>query len=521
MNGGCDKCHNPFFKRGCESVTLAMEKICKSFGGNAVLKSVDFTLGEGEICALLGENGAGKSTLMNVLGGVLQADSGEISIDGEPASFAAPAESLGRGIAFIHQELNLINDLAIYENLFLGREIKRKNGLLDAKAMIKAAREAFERLEIHLDPCVMVRDLDTSYKQIVEIARAMMMKASVIIMDEPTTSLTGTEIERVFAMMKSLKKKGVSFVFISHKLQEVVRICDSYLVLVNGRKAASGAVSEVTTDDLARMMVGHEVRTTALQRQKERGRPVLRLEDFTDGQFFQDISLTVHAGEILGVTGLLGDGRSELFQTVFGVHRPTAGTLYLEEKPVEIHNIRQAIARGIGYVPGNRKENGIIPDMNILENGSVVTWNQFANKLGFLDLRREKTEFERQVRELHIKLEDEDDSVLSLSGGNQQKVVLAKWLTANPRVLIFDNPTQGVDVGAKEEIYDIILKLAEKGTAIIVLSGEAQEVIRLCDRAIVLFHGEISGEVQGESMNEQAIMRLATGSNFNKGDHHG
>ena len=486
-------------------MTLEMLGICKSFGANDVLKQVDFSLSGGEICALLGENGAGKSTLMNILPG----DRGEIRLDGAPVRFQTPADSLHAGIAFIHQELSLINDLAIYENMFIGRELKTRSGLLDARAMIQKTQEVFDRLELDLDPRTMVRDLDASYKQIVEISRAMMMEASLIIMDEPTTSLTDPEIDRVFDMMRTLKSHGVGIVFISHKLKEVLAVCDCYTVLRDGNMVASGPVAEVTTEDLARFMVGHDVRTENLRQERELGGEVLRGEALGDGVHFRDVSFSVRSGEVLGVTGLLGDGRSELFQAVFGVS-PYTGRLFVEGNEVKVSNPTQAIRLGIGYVPRNRKENGIIKDMSIVENGSMVTLPRLA-KWGFLDLARRDQEFDQQVQSLRIKMGKKSDLITSLSGGNQQKVVLAKWLSAHPKVLILDNPTQGVDVGAKEEIYDIILRLAGEGVAVVVLSSEAQEIIRVCDRALVMYHGAIQGEVSGADMNEQTIMHLATG----------
>ena len=490
-------------------MTLEMLGICKSFGANDVLKQVDFSLSGGEICALLGENGAGKSTLMNILGGVLPGDRGEIRLDGAPVRFQTPADSLHAGIAFIHQELSLINDLAIYENMFIGRELKTRSGHLDARAMIQKTQEVFDRLELDLDPRTMVRDLDASYKQIVEISRAMMMEASLIIMDEPTTSLTDPEIDRVFDMMRTLKSHGVGIVFISHKLKEVLAVCDCYTVLRDGNMVASGPVAEVTTEDLARFMVGHDVRTENLRQERELGGEVLRGEALGDGVHFRDVSFSVRSGEVLGVTGLLGDGRSELFQAVFGVS-PYTGRLFVEGNEVKVSNPTQAIRLGIGYVPRNRKENGIIKDMSIVENGSMVTLPRLA-KWGFLDLARRDQEFDQQVQSLRIKMGKKSDLITSLSGGNQQKVVLAKWLSAHPKVLILDNPTQGVDVGAKEEIYDIILRLAGEGVAVVVLSSEAQEIIRVCDRALVMYHGAIQGEVSGADMNEQTIMHLATG----------
>lgn len=491
-------------------MNLEMRGITKSFGANKVLKSVDFSLKAGEICALLGENGAGKSTLMNILGGVISSDEGEIFLDGKKVSFGKPAESLHAGIAFIHQELNLINDLAVYENMFIGREIK-KNGILDAAAMKAKAAEIFQKMNLDLDPGVMVRDLDASYKQIVEISRALLMEASIIIMDEPTTSLTEPEIQRVFTMMRSLQEHGVAIVFISHKLREVMEICTDYTVLRDGKMVAAGKVVDTNTDELAKYMVGHEVRTEILHREKKLGDVMLECRNLSLEGAFRDISFSVRSGEILGFTGLLGDGRSELFSAVFGCYPEYEGSIAVEGKEEKITKTTQARKLGIGYVPRNRKENGIIKDLDILENGTIVTLEKYLSR-GLIRKAVQKKTFENLVGKLHIKMGDSSDLIGSLSGGNQQKVVLAKWLAADPKILIFDNPTQGVDVGAKEEIYDIILQLAENGVAVVVLSSEAQEIIRVCDRAIVMFHGAIQGELSGEQMTEQAIMKLATGS---------
>lgn len=500
-------------------MTIEMRNIIKSFGSNTVLKDVSFTLRGGEICALIGENGAGKSTLMNILGGVYKMDSGDIYIDGEKVEFSRPRESLEAGIAFIHQELNLINDLPIYENMFLGRELKNKWGKLNLERMIHETEEIFNEMNLKLDPGTMVRDLDASYKQIVEICRAMIMKASIIIMDEPTTSLTEPEIKRVFNMMKTLIQHDVGIIFISHKLNEVKEVCQRYMVLRDGELVSEGNTADVTTDDLARFMVGYAVRTETLLRDKKLGEEFLRVEGLTHEHAYRDISFSVRRGEILGITGLLGDGRSELFQSVFGADDIMSGKIYLDGKQKNIGNTMQGLSKGIGYLPRNRKENGIIKDMDIIENASIVTWPKFA-KRGVINREKHRERFEKQVKGLKIKMERSTDSINSLSGGNQQKVVLAKWLAADPKLLILDNPTQGVDVGAKEDIYDIILKLADDNIAVVVLSSEAQEIIRICDRAIVMYHGVIQGEVSGAAMNEHDIMRLATGGKLNqiKGD---
>lgn len=493
---------------------IEMRNIWKTFGKNEVLKDVSISIKGGEICALLGENGAGKSTLMNILGGVIKKDSGSIILDGKEVDFENPGESIDSGIAFIHQELNLVNDLPIYENMFLGREIKTKRGSLDLKEMYHQTKDMFEKMNVDLDPRKMVGDLDASYKQIVEICRAMMMEASIIIMDEPTTSLTDSEIKRVFKMMRTMKAHDVGIIFISHKLNEVMQVCDKFLVLRDGKLVAEGDVQDVTTKELANLMVGFDVRTDLLRRNKhpdDIGEEVLRVEGLTDEEHFRDIHFTVRAGEIIGFTGLLGDGRSELFQAVFGARPFVDGKVFLYGKEMQFTRTFQAIEAGIAYLPRNRKENAILKDMNVLENASIVTWPLFS-RTGLIDFKKHRRIFEQQRDTLRLKMGALTDSITSLSGGNQQKVVLSKWLAAKPKVLILDNPTQGVDVGAKEDIYDIIIQLAEEEKiAVIVLSSEAQEVIRVCDKVYVMYHGLIQGVVRDEDMNEHTIMRLATG----------
>lgn len=489
---------------------IEMSNIRKSFGSIDVLRDISFTIQGGEICALLGENGAGKSTLMNILGGVYQMDSGSIAVDDEPVEFHTPAQSIDAGIAFIHQELNLINDLPIYENMFLGRELKTKNGSLDLNKMMEETEKMFQKMNIDLDPRTIVERLDSSYKQIVEICRAMMTDASIIIMDEPTTSLTGQEIERVFAMMGTLKDHNVGIIFISHKLNEVIDVCDRYIVLRDGYLVAEGNVNDVTAGDLAYYMVGKNVRTEKLNRGIKLGPEMLRLEGLQAEHAFRDIDFSIREGEIVGVTGLLGDGRSEVFQAIFGAYPYNDGKIYLNGNEVTIPSTSHAIKQGIAYLPRNRKENAILQDMNIMENGSVTTWSKFS-KRGVINTKKHAEIFDEHKKVLSIRMGKQTDYITSLSGGNQQKVVLAKWLAAEPKLLILDNPTQGVDVGAKEEIYDIILKLAEERIAVVVLSGEAQEITRICDRALVMYHGVIQGEVSGDEMNEHQIMRLATG----------
>lgn len=496
-----------------------MQDISKSFGANPVLHRVSFSLAKGEIRGLVGENGAGKSTLMNILGGLFPPETGSIRMDGEAMRFSSPKDSLLSGIAFIHQELNLANDLAVYENLFLGRELKTRAGLTDVKRMCEEARQVFDTMGIALDPMAMLWTLDASFKQIVEIARALHMRARIIIMDEPTTSLSQVEIDLIFDMMRRLRQQGVAFIFISHKLQEVKTICDSYSVLRDGHLVAEGMVRDTTPAQMARHMVGHDVRDERLAPAHAGGKELLRAEAIASPGRFKPLSFRIEEGEILGFTGLLGDGRSEIFQALIGLLPLSQGQLFLHGKPIRPRSPKQARALGIGYLPSNRKENGILKDLTVLENGTIVTLRDYVRH-GMIARSRQQEAFQGMRQELGIRMQASDAPITSLSGGNQQKVVLAKWLLASPRLIIFDNPTQGVDVGAKEDIYDIILSLAESGVGIIILSSEAQEIVRLCQRAYVLYHGSIEGELAGNRLKEEEIMLLATGGHLEKGRNH-
>ncbi len=498
--------------RGADA--LQMRGIKKAFHGNAVLRGVDLSVAPGEIRALLGENGAGKSTLMNILGGIVPMDAGQILLGGRSARIASAREAIDSGIAFIHQELNLVNDLCVYENVFLGRELRR--GLrLDHEAMRRETCQLLNRMNIPLSPTDPVGALDASYKQVVEIARALHQHARILIMDEPTTSLTDVEIDHVFALLRTLREKGMAIIFISHKLGEVRALCDTYTVLRDGAVVASGEVKDVTERDLARFMVGRDVSAAGDYAPRPLGGEALRVEGFSSPRRFENVSFSLRAGEIVGFTGLLGDGRSELFSAIFGCDPHVTGQLSLAGARVRIRSTEQALRLGIGYVPRNRKENGIVKDMSILHNASLVTLPRLRRRFGpGLDLRLERERFARRAQELRIRMGSMDDPITSLSGGNQQKVVLAKWLDASPRVMILDNPTQGVDVGAKEEIYALIRGLAASGVAVAVLSSEAPEIIRLCDRALVLYHGHIQGELPRERMTEENIMLLATGGNL-------
>ncbi|MDD3362727.1 MAG: sugar ABC transporter ATP-binding protein [Hespellia sp.] len=480
-----------------------MQGIEKSFGSNQVLHGVDFLLKQGSIHALLGENGTGKTTLMNILTGILSKDGGNITVD----------DKENNCIAFIHQELTLVNDLNVYENLFLGCELK-KQGHLDKRSMYEKATEILMKMEIELDPNTKVEDINASYKQVVEIARALMKNAKVIIMDEPTSSLTNVEIDHVFTLMRGLKKQGVSFVFISHKLNEVLEICDEYTVMRDGCVVATGEVDQTVTEaSLAKHMVGKDLSYDDLYIEREIGPDIMRVENLEREREFEDINFHIGSGEIVGFTGLLGDGRSEIFNTVYGCNKDYKGKIFIGGKECIMHSTGKAQKQKISYLPRNRKENGIIKDLSVGSNMSISILERFKSLL-FVDKKKEKTFVDEYVGKLNIKVADTKDLITSLSGGNQQKAILAKAISSNPKLVILDNPTQGVDIGAKLEIYEIIMKLAQQGVSFVVLSSEAQEILMLCDRLYVLFHGKVKKELTRKEANEENIMILATGGNL-------
>ena len=487
------------------NMIVEMKGIEKSFNENRVLKQVDFKLEKGSIHALLGENGTGKTTLMNILGCVLQRDKGDVLIDGRPIE-----ETGHEMIAFIHQELSLINDLSVAENMFIGREPK-KGLFIDRARMYRETEAILKRMDVKLSPSTMVGELNASYKQIVEIARALMRDARVIIMDEPTTALTDVEISHIFTLMRGLKEQGVSIVFISHKLNEVIEICDRYTVMRDGVVVATGNVDQnLTENKLASYMVGKELSYNDLYQPRQIGSVLLDIKQLSRAREFQNISMQVRESEIVGVTGLLGDGRSELFATVYGCNSHYEGNIFFGGRELHSTSTECAQKAGISYVPRNRKENGIIRDMSVADNLSLSILSDM-HKGPLLDLAAIRESNQHYIKDLSIKVSNPNNLITSLSGGNQQKVVLGKALGPKPRLVILDNPTQGVDVGAKLEIYNIIMQLAKEGVSFVILSSEAQEIMMLCDRTYVMFHGELKAEMDRRDFSEEQIMVAATG----------
>ena len=487
---------------------LCMRNICKSFNGIPVLKQVELTIEKGEVHALLGENGAGKSTLMNILAGVFPADSGEMEFDEKKIKKMTIQQTEKMGIAFVHQELNLFNDLKVYENIFLMKEYKRKAGALDKKRMIRETQQLFTELGVEINPEEKVENLKTSQKQLLEISKALFFKAKLLILDEPTTSLNNDEVEHLFQIIRNLKDKGTSFIFISHKMPEIFQIADRYTVLRNGEFVQAGKISEITQEEMTDLMVGEKLSHQEIYQAREPGENILEL-DHLSGYGFSDVNFTVKKGSIVGLTGLQGSGSSELLQGLFGAVPVTGGTLKLHGKDCKIRSIQGAMKAGIAMLASNRKENSVIPDMSILEN-MYLSEQVLSARHPFISIGKERKRYERYKEMLSVKAEDPDDPITSLSGGNQQKVFLARWLNTEADILLLDNPTQGIDVGAKAEIYKLILKLADTGKTILINTLEIPELAKVADYCAVFYEGTVIKVLKHEEIDEKTVMLYST-----------
>ena len=485
-----------------------MTNITKSFSGVTVLKDVNFTVRQGEVHALLGENGAGKSTLMNILAGVHPRDAGTVEFDGRPLENTTVKMSEAAGIAFVHQELNLFNDLKVFENIFLRKEILTKVGTLNKKAMIARTRELFDNLGVDIEPTALVSSLETSKKQLLEIAKALFANAKLLILDEPTTSLNQNEIDSLFAIVRRLKEQGHSFIFISHKMNEIFTIADRYTVLRNGEFIESGNIADTTMEDVTRQMVGNSYSQGQVYRTRELGEPILELENLS-GDGFHDISLSVRKGEIVGMTGLKGAGVSEVMRAVFGVTPIQSGKLTIAGTEIHNNQIHKAMVHKVAMVAANRKENSIIPDFTLLEN-NYVSEHTLSAKRQLIHRKKEIGRYDDMQQLLSIKANSHGDLITSLSGGNQQKVILARWLTTEADIILMDNPTQGIDVGAKAEIYKLILQLAEQGKTILINTLEIPEIQKIADRCVVFYHGQIQTTLERDQINEEQVMLYAT-----------
>ncbi len=489
---------------------LEMKNIKKSFSGVPVLKGVDLTVEKGEIHALLGENGAGKSTLMNIVTGTIDFDDGSINFDGEVLKNITVKRSEEKGIAFVHQELNLFNDLRVFENIYINKELTNSFGKLKKKEMIRNSEKLFEELGVNIDPTEMVENLKMGEKQLLEISKALFFDAKLLILDEPTTSLTNEEVEHLFKIVKDLKKKGISFIFISHKMPEIFEYCDAYTVFRNGEYVGSGKIADTNPAEVTKLMVGHASNSGELYRERKSGEEVLKLENLS-GKGFRNINMSVKKGEIVGLTGLQGSGSSELLQSLFGVSPITSGGIKVKGQEYKNLTTHKSMKAGIGLLPANRKENSVIPDMTIVENMYLAEQVLSAGHFN-INKKKEKENYNNYKQQINIKAESPDDGILSLSGGNQQKVFMARWLNTGADILLFDNPTQGIDVGAKEEIYKLILKLSESGKTILVNTLEIPELQKVADRCVIFYNGEIIKTLAHDEIEEHTVMMYSTNS---------
>lgn len=488
---------------------LEMNNISKSFFGVEVLHKVHFSVSKGSVHALLGENGAGKSTLMNILTGVYTKDSGTIVFDGETYENMSIKKSEAAGIAFVHQELNLFNDLKVYENIFLNKEYKSKIfQKLNTKKMIKETQALFDDLGVVIDVNAEVGSLTTGEKQLLEIARALHQNAKLIILDEPTTSLANEEIDNLFRIVNNLKKEGKSFIFISHKMPEIFRLADSYTVFRNGSFISSGKIKDVIPDSITSDIVGSAYSEGDIYERRDLGDDILDIKNLS-GIGFSDVSLKIKKGEIVGFTGLQGAGSSELLQTIFGVLPIEKGSIKVKGRHLKEGNIKSTMKNDVAMVASNRKENSIVPEMSLLEN-MYIAEHQLSSSKPIINYKKERIKFDNYKTELGIKCNSRDDLITSLSGGNQQKVILARWLNTDSDILILDNPTQGIDVGAKAEIYKLMMKLSKEGKTILFNTLEINEIKKVADRCVIFYHGQIEKILDHDEISEERVMLYAT-----------
>ncbi|HEL1090553.1 TPA: sugar ABC transporter ATP-binding protein [Streptococcus equi subsp. zooepidemicus] len=488
---------------------IEMTAISKSFGTNKVLEKIDLVLHSGQVHALMGENGAGKSTLMNILTGLFPASSGTIVIDGVEKQFSNPQEAEAFGISFIHQEMNTWPDMTVLDNLFLGREIKGTFGLLDQKAMKEKAKRAFDRLGISIPLDLPIGSLSVGQQQMIEIAKSLLSEVSLLVMDEPTAALTDRETESLFQMIASLKKAGVGIVYISHRMEEIFRVTDLITVMRDGIVVDTKPTAETNPAELVKKMVGRDIDDYYPAKAAELGELVFEVENLS-GECFKDISFQVRRGEILGFSGLMGAGRTEVMRAIFGLDKRTAGRIRLNGQDIQVINPVQAIRAGIGFLTEDRKEEGLILDFSIKDNMTLPSHKDFS-KNGFFDDKTSRDFVQKMIDRLRIKSGRPELVVGNLSGGNQQKVVLAKWIGIAPKVLILDEPTRGVDVGAKREIYQLMNELADRGVPIVLVSSDLPEVLGVSDRIVVMHEGRITGELSRGEATQEKVMQLATG----------
>ncbi|WP_413990345.1 sugar ABC transporter ATP-binding protein [Labrys okinawensis] len=489
---------------------LSLTGVSKRFPGVRALHDTHLTLYPGQVTALLGENGAGKSTIVKILTGIYTPDEGEIRVGGKAVSFSSPRDAWAAGITAIHQETIMFDELSVAENVFMGHMPKGPGGLVDWGAVNSRTRELLTRLDSDIDPAEPLKALGVAQKHLVEIARALSHEARIVIMDEPTAALSAREIDDLFRIIAQLKAEGRAILFISHKFEEIFRVADRWLCLRDGEHVGEGAISEASPPQLVRLMVGRSIDQVFPKREVPIGEVALEVKDLSNATEFADISFALRKGEILGLYGLVGAGRSEAMQAVFGISKPSAGEISLAGKPLSIHSPADAIAAGIAYVPEDRQIQGAVLPFGVRENTTLASLFRHARG-GFLSLASEIQDTRRLGTRLSVKAASWDQRLQELSGGNQQKVVIAKWLATGPKVIILDEPTKGIDVGSKAAVHDFMVDLAAEGLAVVLISSELPEVMGMSDRILVMHEGRIVKEFARADMDAAAIVTAATG----------
>lgn len=488
---------------------LQMRGITKKFSGVVALDHVDLTVCAGEIHALLGENGAGKSTLMKILAGVYQKDDGEIIMSGQPVTISSPKSAEDLGISIIHQELNLIPQLTVAENIFMGRQLQSNAIHLDWNRMIRKAQELLNILGVSFDPQELVKNLGIAHQQMVEVAKALSVNARIMIMDEPTSPLADQEIESLFAVMRKLREQGVTIIYISHRLEEIKRICDTATVLRDGKLVEHLTLDGIDIDGIIRLMVGRELKEKFPRIEVRPGKELFRVENISSEKLVRDVSFSVRSGEIYGIAGLVGSGRTETLRAIFGLNTKHSGRIYVDGRECEIRNPLDAIRAGLGFVTEDRKSEGLVLGMDVGKNMTLASMQTIGSSI-HISYTKENSIVKEYIQKLKIKTPGAFQKARNLSGGNQQKIVLAKWLLSQSRVFLFDEPTRGIDVGAKIEVYNIINELKADHAAILLISSEMPEILGMSDRIGVMCQGEIKGELSREEATQEKIMQLAT-----------
>lgn len=493
---------------------LKMEGVSKIFPGVKALDNVHITAYGGEVTALMGENGAGKSTLMKILSGVYQKDEGKIFIDGQEAKIKGIKSAEEYGVTIIHQEMSVINNLTVAQNIFLGNEkFNKATGRINKKLLVERSKLFLEQIGCNIDPNRLVSSINVGEKQMVEIAKELTKNARVIIMDEPTTALTEVETKSLFKVIDNLKKKGIAIIYISHRMEEIFEICDRVEVLRDGKYAGNALIKDIDNDKLISMMVGRTIEDQFPYREAKKGSKILEVLNVTSRAGVNDASFSVREGEILGVAGLMGSGRTELAKVIFGEYKRDKGTVKLKGKEINIKSVQEAIDYGICYLSEDRKKEGCVLGLSVADNMVLSNLKKYENSFKSINMKKANDDVDYYIKKINIKTPNRNQLIKNLSGGNQQKVILAKWLMLSPEVLIIDEPTRGIDVGAKKEIYELLNDLKASGKAIIMISSDLPEVLGISDRIMVMSEGKISGELSREEASQETIMKLAVGMN--------